>query len=197
MKKYGIGRRGLTLLLVLAMIVSMAPNTWAAVGDIATGTAVGSTGLTGDINTQDTISWPIKIYDYLNDGMLFEYPNASDTYDIEDDLGGAYGGGTPAPQFGGAVSVIGNDYTVSSTYTETAYTGNFASSAYWYSGSKVEAKNFVDPMHLRVIWDTEYTKSPVLLSNFGADNKVFYEKTAVRYVVMRTVPMGSATAPSR
>ena len=184
MKKYGIGRRGLTLLLVLAMIVSMIPNTWAAVGDMATGESAGKTGLTGNINTHDTISWPIKIYDYLNDGMLFEYANAGDSGDIADALGGAYGGGTPAPQFSGADSVIGNDYTVSDAYTEDAYTSNFASSAYWYTGSKIEAKNFVDPMHLRVVLDDGYSPAPVVLSNFGADNSTYYSKSEVQYAVI-------------
>ena len=74
MKKHGIGSRLLSLLLVLAMVVPMVPiSVSAAVGDLSNV----STGLTGDIDTSDTISLPIKIYDYEADGMLFEYAEAN------------------------------------------------------------------------------------------------------------------------
>ena len=100
MKKHGIGSRLLALLLVLALILPVLPTgVFAAVGDIATDEKVGNTGLDGNIDPTDTISWPIKVYDFLNDGMLFEFANANDaTDDISDTLGGAYGGGTPAPK---------------------------------------------------------------------------------------------------
>ncbi len=52
------------------MVLPMMPlRAFAAVGDKQNG----QTGLNGDINTEDTIKLPIRIYDYLNDGMLFEY----------------------------------------------------------------------------------------------------------------------------
>ncbi len=43
--------------------------------DPATGTMINTaTGVAADqFDTTDTINWPIKIYDYANDGMLFEY----------------------------------------------------------------------------------------------------------------------------
>ncbi len=75
MKKYGIGSRILTGLLVLAMVISIIPPTaFAAVGD----RIPGETGIVSDANgknvtTNDTISMPIRIYDYRADGMLFEY----------------------------------------------------------------------------------------------------------------------------
>ena len=189
MKKYGIGRRALTLLLVLALVVSMVPNTWAAVGDMATGEDVGVTGLSGNVNTQDTISWPIKIFDYLNDGMLFEYPNAGDSGDISDMRGGAYGGGQPAPHFTGASTVIGTDYTVDWGYGEYPYTywlGNI--SQFTSNGAQVEAVNFKSPRHLRLVPYQDYTSagnmSPWVVSDFLNDNKTSYAKDDIRYAVI-------------
>ena len=70
MKKQGIGRKLTAVLLTLVMLLSLLPTAaFAAVGDLV----AGDTGLSTDIDTSDTISLPIKIYDYKNDGMLFEY----------------------------------------------------------------------------------------------------------------------------
>ena len=70
MKKHGMGKKLLAALLALAMVLPMMPlRAFAAVGDKQNG----NTGLQNGINTEDTIKLPIKIYDYLNDGMLFEY----------------------------------------------------------------------------------------------------------------------------
>lgn len=70
MKKHGMGKKLLAALLALAMVLPMMPlQAFAAVGDKQNG----NTGLQNGINTEDTIKLPIKIYDYLNDGMLFEY----------------------------------------------------------------------------------------------------------------------------
>ena len=93
MKKLGIGSRLLAGLLALTMIVSMIPlSVFAADGDLKDG----ETGLDANINTLDTISWPIKVYDYLNDGLLFEYASAQDS--SMSNLGGdAYGGGAKMP----------------------------------------------------------------------------------------------------
>ena len=93
MKKFHIGKRLLAALLALVMIVSIIPfSVFADIGDVADG----KTGLDTNINTLDTISWPIKVYDYLNDGMLFEYASASHT-SITDLNGDAYGGGAVMP----------------------------------------------------------------------------------------------------
>ena len=190
MKKYGIGSRILTALLVLAMIVSMIPmSIWAAVGDIAAGDDVGSTGLKGNINTQDTISWPIKIYDYLNDGMLFEYPNAGDAGDISDGRGGAYGGGMPAPHYTGAVDVVGTDYTVDWGYEKNPVDYWLGSvSQFTSSKAQVEAVNFKSPRHLRLVPYADYTSAnnmaPWVISDFVNDNKTSYAKDEIRYAVL-------------
>ena len=115
MKKLGIGSRLLAGLLALTMLVSMVPlSVFAADGDLKDG----ATGLDTNINTLDTISWPIKVYDYLNDGLLFEYASAQDS--SMSDLGGdAYGGGAKMP---GDISykgeILGSDFTVNSSETE-------------------------------------------------------------------------------
>jgi len=74
MKNIRRGSRFLTLFLALAMVVAMLPlSVSAAKGDLANV----STGLTGNIDTADTISLPIKILDYEADGMLFEFAEAN------------------------------------------------------------------------------------------------------------------------
>ena len=197
------------MLLVFAMALSFVPaSAFAAyyhevdIGDIAneyiadngvTYDYTGKTGLKGNIDTSDTISWPIRIYDYLNDGMLFEYPNASYVGDIPDGQGGAYGGGTPAPHFTGAKNVIGIDYTTSGAYGEYAY-ANWLSQKYSAKDSsvetvktKVEAVNFKDPMHLQVYYPTQQSdrsKSHVWVSDFANDNQKYYSKEDIRYVVV-------------
>ena len=121
MKKFGIGSRVLAALLALTMIVSVLPlSVFAADGDLQNGV----TGLNGNINTLDTISWPIKVYDYLNDGMLFEYASAQDS--SMTNLGGdAYGGGAKMPgdiSYGG--ELLGSDFTVNSSEATEYYDSN-------------------------------------------------------------------------
>ncbi len=74
MEKYGIGKRCLAFFLSLIMLTTVVTpiTVFAAIGDLSNV----STGLTGDIDTSDYISLPIKILDYEADGMLFEYAEA-------------------------------------------------------------------------------------------------------------------------
>ena len=188
MKKHGIGSRLLSLLLVLAMVLPVLPlNAFAAVGDIATDEKVGDTGLDGNIDPSDTISWPIKVYDYLNDGMLFEFANVNDaTDDISDTLGGAYGGGMPAPQFKGAVNIIGTDYTVDWGYSEHAYTTWLKTYSAFEHPALEEAVNFVSPRHLHLVpKDTYKDMRPWIMSDFSSDNTASgYSRDTVRYAVV-------------
>ena len=205
------------MLLVVSMALSFVPaSAFAAyyyevdIGDIAneyiadndvTYDYTGKTGLKGNIDTSDTISWPVRIYDYLNDGMLVEYPNANYVGDIPDGQGGAYGGGKPAPQFTGAKSVIGNDYTLKSTFDdEYAYKNLGSTSAYAHAidtsaegakevtYSRAEAKNFIEPnhLHLEYVLDqgADNTKSYVWVSNFARDNTKYYKGNDIRYAVV-------------
>ena len=189
MRKLHPASRLLAFILALAMILPMIPGrvlpVSAAIGDIAVGDKVGDTGLSGNIDTTDTISWPIRIYDYLNDGMLFEFANDNSTgTDIPDEKGGAYGGGTPAPHMGGAQTVIGTDYTVAGAYTKSAYVNNFQNAPYWTASAKVAAKNFVAPMHLRLVLDSNYSNMFVTMSDFSADNGGAVTPESARYVVI-------------
>lgn len=81
MKKISAKRRLLSLLLVLAIVLPILPTgVLAALGDLSNV----DTGLDGNINTNDTISLPIKILDYENDGMLFEYAESKEVKSASD-----------------------------------------------------------------------------------------------------------------
>ena len=124
MKRNGSGKRLIALVLALTMFVSLVPSVANRVLAAKAGdTFAGNTGLKGNINTQDTISWPIKIYDYLNDGMLFEYSSAQDT-EVWPHTGGSYGGGRPMPMIG--ENVLGQDYTsVVGYFNETPHYNSY------------------------------------------------------------------------
>ena len=70
MKKYRIKERVFAIALVLCMVLTMMPANMNAAtkGDVI----YGDMGVTG-INYDDKIIWPIEIFDYSNDGMLFEF----------------------------------------------------------------------------------------------------------------------------
>ena len=108
MKKFT--KRALSLLLALVLTLSVVPGSvLAATGDLAT--SKDESGLVSGINTQDSISWPIKIYDYMNDGMLFEYNASGSTNQYANNAfekHSLYAGGELMPD----QNVLGNDYTV-------------------------------------------------------------------------------------
>ena len=132
MKKRNIGKKIVALLLAIVIALPMpALNTLAAVGDLSNV----STGLNGDIDTTDTISLPIKIYDYEADGMLFEYAESKDVLDASNfgsehyvvmdatsDVGNAW--------YDVTVSTVSNDYI---TYTKNVWAGN--TSGNWVGGN--------------------------------------------------------------
>ena len=159
MQKLGFGRRLLAMLLALTMVVSLVPNVFrsakAAVGDIYPDRE--PTGLSSDgINTKDTISWPIKIYDYLNDGMLFEYSSAQDTT-IWPHTGGSYGGGKTMPMIG---NHIGEDYTSISGYYQNnyAYSSTYGYSIPQYSTPKHSFRYWGDKSAFSVDYDSDATE---------------------------------------
>ena len=91
MKKHGISKRILAMMLVLCMVFTMLPAN--AKADETTETIEkgsvkpGDMGLKEDsIDYDDHIIWPIEIYDYENDGMLFEYAGATGDGDVRDEL---------------------------------------------------------------------------------------------------------------
>ena len=154
--------------LLLALVMTANP-VLAATGDICyngdyhadgtQGNYLGITGLDGNIDTTDTISWPIKVYDYLNDGMLFEYSQSQAT-SVAIDQGSPYGGRTYMPSIG-----VGNDYTYNGVsgcvYWENAYY-NWLSQNYAIPDTSVETTRTiaepvegVDPMYLHLEYPTQ------------------------------------------
>ena len=124
MKNFKFGSRVLAFVLAFIMVLSLIPASVlaATINDISTGTAAGQTGIVEDtLGDENTINWPIKIYDYLEDGMLFEYSSANGTAVYDESYsqigGGLYGGGEPMP-----VTTLGSDYTGDWVYS--AYTNN-------------------------------------------------------------------------
>ena len=115
MKKTGFIHRALALLLVVILTIQLLPvSTLAAFGDLRGG----ETGV--DLSTlgqKDAINWPIKVYDYLSDGMLFEWmdtnttttsskPNVTYNHTDGTSYVTPYGGGYKPP-----ATVLGSDFT--------------------------------------------------------------------------------------
>ena len=195
MKKNGFSRL-LAMLLVLAMVLPMVPmSAFAALGDVVDGGMSLPTGGTG-VSDTDTVSWPVKIYDYLNDGMLFEYAQA---HDLSASENLSYGGGMPMPFTSG---VIGNDYTAAETYTESAW-GRWVSKDATeleenaeVDGTIVQAVDDEAPMyaHFKYIESAnandhdpakdEGTEFRAWISDFYTDNGKYYDKDELRYIVI-------------
>ena len=135
--------RILAMILVVIMTVQVMPLDALAVafGELKSV----ETGI--DVNTlkkEDAINWPIKIYDYLDDGMLFEW-NDSMNSGTKMATGNSDGEGNTTPYAGGAAPVwtkAGTDYTYNGALTATD--GNV------YNDTIVEAKDFKDPRHLHI-----------------------------------------------
>ena len=173
MKKIGFVHRLLVILLVMVMVVQVVPmGVWAALNDVAKG----DPGVdTSKLNDEGAIRWPVKIYDYLNDGMLFEYANALD--DGVDN--NQYAGGELTP-----VTTLGTDYTHNRAYSEKAF-GNHTTHnrGTWYTLNRVKAVPFVTPQHLHVTPGTG-DNSNVEVSKFDEDNNTYYAQDRVRYMTV-------------
>ena len=194
MKKFRIGKRLLAGLLALIMVVSLLPlSVLAALGDLRDG----ETGLDKDIDTRDTISWPIKIYDYLNDGLLFEYAAAQDS--SLSNLGGdAYGGGAKMP---GKIfyegEILGSDFTVNSTESSEYYDGECYD--YWFRAKSNYNATYAQQgsgtagafkfLRLRP-WLTTTNMQDIVISDFTNDRYYYldgttsYPRDRVRYAVV-------------
>ena len=73
MKKSRNLERVFAIALVVCMVITMLPTN--AIAAVQNMTKHDATNL--ESNESNAISWPIQIYDYLNDGMLFEYAGAN------------------------------------------------------------------------------------------------------------------------
>ena len=159
MKKTSLSMRVLAMLLVIIMTVQILPLN-------ALGLAFGllqstDTGVDLDtVNQKDAINWPIKIYDYLDDGMLFEWNDSTHTGDFPTGNDSTtkntvpYGGGANPP-----VTTLGYDFTYGTSLGWS--TSNNYSPWYFYNNtnyyygrsyaiSQVDAKDFQTPMHMHI-----------------------------------------------
>lgn len=192
MKKSKFGLRVIALILTFIMVFSLIPMSVlaASIGDIGVGQFAGSTGIDeSTLNQNGTINWPIKIYDYLADGMLFEYAQYADktlysTSDYNASGGGQYVLGEPMPY-----AQYSTDYTSDQAYLDKAYTTTYGSSGIGkrYSRTAVAAVNNQSPRYLRLkMASGGYNNNrnyPV--SNFNLDNVAGgYACSAVRYMVL-------------
>ncbi len=136
MKKSNLFVRLVAIFLVAVMTFGLVPVTpvSAALGDVKDG----GTGIVGNIDTTDTISLPIEIYDYKADGMLFEFAETT----------------TPktAADFGATWSA---DFTAKNNYwtdVSTSEWGNFWS---YTSGSINTSNSYAN--YMRVTYATAST----------------------------------------
>lgn len=95
MKKHRISKRIFAMLLVICMLFTMLPANVSAAnaGDIVDngmGLYEDSEGKEAGLSYSDSITWPIEIYDYANDGMLFDYASMTgngESFALLDDKG--------------------------------------------------------------------------------------------------------------
>lgn len=186
MKKSKFGLRVIALILTFIMVFSLIPiQVLAAINDIATGTEAGNTGIKNDtLGNNGTINWPVKIYDYLADGMLFEYSNFNGEEILDESYstagGGLYGGGAPMP-----VTKLGSDYTGDWIYT--TFTANYPSGNYNPSNNYTKTKRTAvansSPQYLRLTRAGDYDYANYCVADFVND---WGSKPAnqVRYMVV-------------
>lgn len=165
MKKSKFLQKFLSLALVLVMMVSLVPmSVLAAVrNDIVYENGKGETGIVNTtLGEKGAINWPIKVYDYLADGMLFEFAQSS-----AENITGRTDSGTE--ETGGGQYVLGSPvpYPETATYvtdftTEAGYNQWFNTAHYQYGGQSgqsgqleytkthKEAVNYESPRSLSV-----------------------------------------------
>lgn len=162
MKRKKNWRKIVAMLLTLMLALPMsAQDAWAAVGALSNV----DTGLQGNIDTSDTISLPIKIYDYEADGMLFEYAESIAAKDAND--------------FG---ATWAEDYT-----TKTAVGGSINTGNYWSDVSLV-LKTGTYANYTRTTWVGNTTanwtgnRAGVVVADFSESST--YTTDQIRYMVV-------------
>ncbi len=192
MKKSKFGRRVIAFVLVFVMVVTLLPLSTisAAINEIATGTKLGDTGIdNSSLGKEGTINWPVKIYDYLADGMLFEYSSNNGAEIVCDPAydygGGNYVYGKPMP----TCSVYSTDYTTDAAYNTNAYVTQYNTNkrGVRYVPTAVSAVNDSSPRYLKLkINPSAYSGSNrnFYVSNFRNDDGVNVAPATIRYMVM-------------
>ena len=193
MKKTSLSTRILAMVLILVMTIQLLPlSAFATFGELQSW----NPGV--DLSTlkqDDAINWPIKVYDYLSDGMLFEWMDTNTTttssspYLTVGHTDGTayvtpYGGGYKNP-----ATALGSDFTYAAS---TNYSTSNYNSPYYYSASgcavsltKKDAVDFKSPYYLRISDNTAYSGSGgnhnMLLNYFSSDQST---KGNMRYMVL-------------
>ncbi len=195
MKKSKFGVRVVALVLVTIMVASLLPlSTLAATKfDMVTDRSITYTGIENDtLNKNGTINWPIKIYDYLADGMLFEYAQAdgatmySNNDENTDDYSGQYVLGKPMPP-----AAAGHDYTTDYAFdTQKVTTEDYNGHKKRFVKTKMPAVDYESPQYLRITTNSSYFKDTdkdtinCRVANFYGDNGGAIAKANVRYMAL-------------
>ena len=207
MKKFNLGKRLIALVLVLIMVMSLVPlSVFAATkGDIVTSENKGVVGFdTSTLNQNGTINWPVKIYDYLSDGMLFEFAQyqgstlySSSSYGTNG--GGQYVLGDPMPygKHNLYSGVYVTDYTIDATYSSNAYVSQWAlGRGSRYTRTAVAASNYNNPRYVRYKINSSGSSSSnknIVVSDFRNDIGFNMYHSTIRYMVIAYRSSGMAT----
>ena len=202
MKKSKFGLRVLAMVLTMIMVLSLVPmSAWAAIHDITTGSYRGLVGVdTTSIGKNGEINWPVKIYDYQSDGMLFEYASSwlmdteiSDESTVAEKGGILYGGGEPMP-----VTKLGMDFTGKKAYSTVAYTTPYNNAGANYTKAVRTPPNYdFRYLHLSPNKDTVASggsASNFYVTDFANDLGGAVAKDKARYMVIAYYGKGLNTS---
>ena len=193
MKRTKLSHRILAMLLVVLLTVQVLPLNAMAL-DFGILQSV-ETGINlGTVNQEDAINWPIKIYDYLDDGMLFEWNDSTHTGSLP--VGSNSTTANAVPYGGGAhpvVTTIGTDFTGPNTMFSTAYQSN-VDTARMYKWTYIEAVDFKTPRYLRLQSGGSGSSGNFTVTSFSGDLGKTYKYEDLRYItfVYRASGMNSA-----
>ncbi len=194
MKKFKFSSRVLAFVLAFVMIASLLPlSTLAAVFDVVTESNYIGTGIdTTTLNKKGTINWPVKIYDHLADGMLFEfsqqnskeYLNTSPKGSVSGDMhGGQYVLGQPMPY-----AQYCTDYTADVEYSEDGYNLEYNTNnrGKRYTRTAVAAVDYVSPRYLSLKYNSANSSANrnYELTCFYRDYGGYIAKASARYMVV-------------
>ncbi len=193
MKQSKFGRRIVSLLLVLIMVVTLLPLSTIATAavnknDIVVSANKGTTGIDTDtLNNNGDINWPIKLYDNLADGMLFEFAqyggdvlySSSQTYTTG---GGQYVLGQPMPY----TTVRGYDFTTDADYAKKVNSAYSTSESYSHKKTRPAAVNYSSPRYMRISMQSSYNTSykNCMITNFYDDFGSYATASSNRYMML-------------
>ena len=200
MKKNSMSSRALALLLALVMVLSLVPaGVFAAnVGDLY----AGDTGIQNNtLGSEDPINWPVKIYDYLDDGILFEcaQANITDAAVARQDsyyygIKYLYGGGKTQPHVDEGSDFTGTAwFGTKAPWKTVGFTNNFTATTvtptdYVKATATTDDDSFVNPRFLRITKNSSSYSSAFCLKNFttttSTRSTAYIKLSGMRYMVL-------------